>query len=99
MGKMDEMILVAPRDDVFKKESLTFQGVNSEDSKVAEIMAQIEAGYREMRRETQKKIRISSSRSLMSSLSAKMKFSFTNGWLAAENRVCTISFLSALEAI
>lgn len=49
MGKMDEMILVAPRDDVFKKESLTFQGVNSEDSKVAEIMAQIEAGYREMK--------------------------------------------------
>ncbi|MGF7533101.1 hypothetical protein AAGG74_05090 [Bacillus mexicanus] len=50
MGKMDEMILVAPRDDVFKKESLTFQGVNSEDSRVAEIMAQIEAGYRVMRR-------------------------------------------------
>lgn len=50
MGKMDEMILVAPRDDVFKKESLTFQGVYSEDSRVAEIMAQIEAAYREMRR-------------------------------------------------
>ncbi|MGW6084920.1 hypothetical protein ACWF1R_20740, partial [Bacillus subtilis] len=50
MGKMDEMILVAPRDDVFKKESLTFQGVYSEDRRVAEIMAQIEAAYREMRR-------------------------------------------------
>ncbi|MCI3987439.1 hypothetical protein MMJ63_22455, partial [Bacillus vallismortis] len=40
-GKMDEIILVAPRDDVLKKELLTFQGVNSEDSRVTEIMAQI----------------------------------------------------------
>lgn len=50
MGKMDEMILVVLCDDVFKKESLIFQGVNSEDSKVVEIMVQIEVGYCEMRR-------------------------------------------------
>ncbi|ASS71208.1 hypothetical protein [Bacillus atrophaeus] len=50
MGKMDEVILVAPRDEVFKKESLTFQGVNNEDERITEIMAQIEAHYREMRR-------------------------------------------------
>ncbi|MCP6681290.1 hypothetical protein [Bacillus nakamurai] len=50
MGKMDEIILVAPREDVFQKETLTFQGVNSEDERIVNIMSHIEAHYHEMRR-------------------------------------------------
>nr|MDH3099528.1 hypothetical protein [Bacillus velezensis] len=50
MNKMDEIILVAPRSDVFQNEMLTFQGVNSEDERIVNIMAQIEAHFFEIRR-------------------------------------------------
>ena len=45
MNKMDEIILAAPRSDVFQNEMLTFQGVNSEDERIVNIMAQIEAHF------------------------------------------------------
>lgn len=50
MNKMDEIILGAPRSDVFQNEMLTFQGVNSEDERIVNIMAQIEAHFFEIRR-------------------------------------------------
>ncbi|MED1920049.1 hypothetical protein [Bacillus velezensis] len=50
MNKMDEIILAAPRSDVFQNEMLTFQGVNSEDERIVNIMAQIEARFFEIRR-------------------------------------------------
>lgn len=50
MNKMDEIILAAPRSDVFQNEMLTFQGVNSEDERIVNIMAQIEAHFFEIRR-------------------------------------------------
>ena len=50
MGKMDEMILVAPREEVFAKETLTFQGVNSDQETIQKIMTQIERHFSEMRR-------------------------------------------------
>ncbi|MCX2809475.1 hypothetical protein OQ477_05640 [Bacillus sp. ChL18] len=50
MNKMDEIILAAPRSDVFQNEMLTFQGVNSEDEHIVKIMAQIEAHFFEIRR-------------------------------------------------
>ncbi|KYC90941.1 hypothetical protein [Bacillus amyloliquefaciens] len=50
MNKMDEIILAAPRSDVFQNEMLTFQGVNSEDERIVKIMAQIEAHFFEIRR-------------------------------------------------
>ncbi|KMM58490.1 hypothetical protein ACH95_13495 [Bacillus glycinifermentans] len=50
MGKMDEMILVAPREDVFANETLTFQGVNSDKESIRQIMAHIERNFSEMRR-------------------------------------------------
>ncbi|QPK90712.1 hypothetical protein IEN91_09785 [Bacillus velezensis] len=50
MNKMDEIILAAPRSDVFQNEMLTFQGVNSEDERIIKIMAQIEAHFFEIRR-------------------------------------------------
>lgn len=50
MNKMDEIILAAPRSDVFQNEMLTFQGVNSEDEPIVKIMAQIEAHFFEIRR-------------------------------------------------
>ncbi|XBW79722.1 hypothetical protein ABRD05_14130 [Bacillus velezensis] len=50
MNKMDEIILAAPRSDVFQNEILTFQGVNSEDERIVNIMAQIEAHFFEIRR-------------------------------------------------
>ncbi|MEH7099527.1 hypothetical protein [Bacillus velezensis] len=50
MNKMDEIILAAPRSDVFQNEMLTFQGVNSEEERIVNIMAQIEAHFFEIRR-------------------------------------------------
>ncbi|RXK30882.1 hypothetical protein A6g_04860 [Bacillus velezensis] len=50
MNKMDEIILAAPRSDVFQNEMLTFQGVNSENDRIVKIMAQIEAHFFEIRR-------------------------------------------------
>ncbi|WP_369878754.1 hypothetical protein JNUCC21_09130 [Bacillus sp. JNUCC-21] len=50
MNKMDEIILAAPRSDVFQNEMLTFQGVNSENERIVKIMAQIEAHFFEIRR-------------------------------------------------
>ncbi|MDU0812733.1 hypothetical protein [Bacillus siamensis] len=50
MDKMDEIILAAPRSDVFQNETLTFQGVNSEDERIVKIMAQIEEHFLEIRR-------------------------------------------------
>ncbi|MCD2369341.1 hypothetical protein LQ247_11950 [Bacillus sp. BS3(2021)] len=50
MGKMDEIILVVPRENVFANETLTFQGVNSDGEKVGKIMAHIEQHFSEMRR-------------------------------------------------
>ncbi|NCT26788.1 MULTISPECIES: hypothetical protein [Bacillus] len=50
MNKMGEIILAAPRSDVFQNEMLTFQGVNSEDERIVNIMAQIEAHFFEIRR-------------------------------------------------
>ncbi|KON87479.1 hypothetical protein AF332_12005 [Sporosarcina globispora] len=50
MGKMDEMIIVAPRKEVFDNEKLTFQGVNSDKYKVNEIMTNVESTYSIMRR-------------------------------------------------
>jgi predicted NUDIX family phosphoesterase len=50
MGKMDEMILVVPRKDVFADETLTFQGVESESKTVSKVMEQIAGHFSEMRR-------------------------------------------------
>ncbi|MEI2465177.1 hypothetical protein [Niallia taxi] len=50
MGKMDEIIIVAPRDVVFENESLTFQGVNSDELSVKKIVDNISSSYSEMRR-------------------------------------------------
>ncbi len=50
MGKMDEMIVVAPRKHVFHDESLTFQGVVSNHERVATIMNRINRHFSEMRR-------------------------------------------------
>ncbi|MDA1475430.1 hypothetical protein [Bacillus changyiensis] len=50
MGKMDEMILVAPRAHVFANEALTFQGVNSDQETIGKIMKHIEDNFKEMRR-------------------------------------------------
>ncbi|MEK4566292.1 hypothetical protein MKX54_16610 [Alkalihalobacillus sp. FSL R5-0424] len=50
MGKMDEQILVAPRESVFKSETLTFQGLTGEKTTTDAIMKQIKETYKEMRR-------------------------------------------------
>ncbi|GAF23745.1 hypothetical protein JCM19047_3587 [Bacillus sp. JCM 19047] len=50
MGKMDEMIVVAPRKHVFHDESLAFQGVVSNHEQVATIMNRINRHFSEMRR-------------------------------------------------
>ncbi|TSB48391.1 hypothetical protein [Alkalicoccobacillus porphyridii] len=50
MGKMDEQILVAPRELVFQAETLTFQGLLGEQSQTEAIMNQLKQTYREMRR-------------------------------------------------
>lgn len=50
MNKMDEIIIVAPREVVFNNESLTFQGLTSEESLIKEIVGNIDKSYSEMRR-------------------------------------------------
>lgn len=50
VGKMDEMIVVAPRKHVFHNETLSFQGVASGHEKVATIMNRINRHFSEMRR-------------------------------------------------
>lgn len=50
MGKMDEIIIVAPRESVFANESLTFDGVETNPEKVKAIHENIEQSYTLMRR-------------------------------------------------
>ena len=49
MGKMDEMILVVERAHLFENETLTFQGVLTDQENVKKIMKKFDA-YKEMRR-------------------------------------------------
>ena len=75
MGKMDEMILVVPRENVFANETLTFQGVNSDGETIGKIMAHIERHFSEMRRgERRGEILHLNSRSLMLSSKEKTKY-------------------------
>lgn len=66
MGKMDEMILVAPRARVFQNETLAFNGVNSEEKTISTIMKEIEEHLSRCEEAMQKKILTSNSRYLMS---------------------------------
>lgn len=50
MGKMDEMILVVPRDILFENEKLTFQGTLSEPELVNKISANIDRNFSAIRR-------------------------------------------------
>ncbi len=50
MSKMDEIILVAPRAEVFENEALTFQGVLSNKGQVNRIMDNVANTYSTMRR-------------------------------------------------
>ncbi|ALC81141.1 MULTISPECIES: hypothetical protein [Bacillus] len=50
MGKMDEIILVVPRKEVFADETLTFQGLTGNEELVSKIMGQIAEHFSEMRR-------------------------------------------------
>jgi predicted NUDIX family phosphoesterase len=50
MGKMDEMIIVAPRNEVFNNENLTFQGVNSDKDILKQIVANVANNYSVLRR-------------------------------------------------
>jgi predicted NUDIX family phosphoesterase len=50
LNKMDEIILVASRNDVFNNEQLTFQGVEMNQDKVNKIMHSISTSYKTMRR-------------------------------------------------
>lgn len=50
MGKMDEMIVVIPREKVFENESLTFQGVNSDKNVLNKVVRNLENYYSELRR-------------------------------------------------
>jgi predicted NUDIX family phosphoesterase len=50
VGKMDEKILVAPRQLVFNNEQLTFQGVNSDTETVKQIVKNMSDTYSVMRR-------------------------------------------------
>ncbi|AZV43549.1 hypothetical protein BAOM_2940 [Peribacillus asahii] len=50
MGKMDEIIVVAPRKEVFADEALTFQGVNSNKETTKQITDNLAATFSEMRR-------------------------------------------------
>jgi predicted NUDIX family phosphoesterase len=49
-NKMDEMIIVAPRLNVFENENLTFQGVNSDENLLNKVIKNISNSYSEMRR-------------------------------------------------
>lgn len=50
MNKLDEQIIVAPREKVFQNESLTFQGVNSDKEILKQIMDNVGDNYSVMRR-------------------------------------------------
>lgn len=50
MGKMDEMIVVAPREQVFAREARTFHGVQDEQNQIQEIIGTIADTYTEKRR-------------------------------------------------
>ncbi|UDY80716.1 NUDIX domain-containing protein [Geobacillus phage GR1] len=50
MGKMDEMIIVAPRSKVFGDEKLVFQGTEQDKKKVDKIVKNISNSYEVMRR-------------------------------------------------
>jgi predicted NUDIX family phosphoesterase len=50
MGKMDEMIIVAPRKEVFNNENLTFQGVETDTYQTKQIVENIARTYSVMRR-------------------------------------------------
>jgi len=50
LGKMDEIILVAPRKEVFEDEALTFQGVQSVKKEVHNIIQNMSDSYTTMRR-------------------------------------------------
>lgn len=49
-NKMDEIIIVAPRESVFEKEELTFQGILSDTEKVKHITSNLAETYSTMRR-------------------------------------------------
>lgn len=50
MGKMDEMIIVAPRSEVFENEKLVFQGTLQDKKKVDKIVKNISNTYKVIRR-------------------------------------------------
>jgi len=50
LGKMDEIIITAPRKEVFENEALTFQGVQSVKQEVHNIIQNISDSYTTMRR-------------------------------------------------
>jgi predicted NUDIX family phosphoesterase len=50
MGKMDEIIIVAPRKEVFDNEKLTFQGVETDKYNVKQITDNLARTYSTMRR-------------------------------------------------
>lgn len=50
MGKMDEIIIVAPRDQLFNNEELAFQGTLQDKELVDTIVSNINATYTTMRR-------------------------------------------------
>lgn len=50
MGKMDEMILVVPRDILFENEKLTFQGTETDPMKITKIGMNIERNFSSIRR-------------------------------------------------
>ncbi|WP_437132703.1 hypothetical protein [Bacillus atrophaeus] len=50
MGKMDEVIVVAPRDKVFDNEKLVFQGIESDLGKVDQIIENLAESMTTMRR-------------------------------------------------
>ncbi|ATV01300.1 hypothetical protein CS301_08885 [Bacillus velezensis] len=50
MNKMDEIILAAPRSDVFSKRNADISGSQQQDERIVNIMAQIEAHFFEIRR-------------------------------------------------
>lgn len=50
MKKEDEIILVVPRENLFEKELLTFQGTESRQRNVVRLLNNINANYRSMRR-------------------------------------------------
>ncbi|WP_226035763.1 hypothetical protein [Aquibacillus saliphilus] len=50
MSKMDEQILVTPREKIFENESLAFQGVNSDKDNLNKVLENIETNFSVMRR-------------------------------------------------